>query len=114
MTFSQKSFKSKPPDKGSFPLDHEGECKLEMLGFMQCLRKNDNDNSLCRFQSMKYLGCRMDKGLMKRESWEMLGFADLINQSGPTTDLDNQISMDADNQKLGVSDNKDPTTTNNH
>jgi len=77
MTFSQKSFKAKPPDKGSFPLDHEGECKGFMLKFMKCLHVNDNDNSKCRHESMEYLGCRMDRGLMKRESWANLGFADI-------------------------------------
>jgi len=77
MTFAQKSFKAKPPEKGSFPLDHEGECKLQMLKFMKCLHLNDNDNSKCRHESMEYLGCRMDRGLMKRESWANLGFADI-------------------------------------
>lgn len=82
MTFSQKSFKAKPPEKGSFPLDHEGECKGFMLKFMKCLQSNDNDNSLCRKESMEYLGCRMDRGLMKRESWVNLGFADIAPKSG--------------------------------
>lgn len=29
-----------PPLKGSFPLDHEGECKLSMLNYMICLHEN--------------------------------------------------------------------------
>lgn len=77
MTFAQKSFKAKPPEKGSFPLDHDGECKGFMLQFMKCLRMNDNDNAKCRQESMEYLGCRMDHGLMKRESWDHLGFGDI-------------------------------------
>lgn len=31
MNFSQKSFKPKPPDKGSFPLDHEGRPTITKL-----------------------------------------------------------------------------------
>jgi len=77
MTFAQKSFKAKAPEKGSFPLDHDGECKGFMLKFMMCLRVNDNDNAKCRQESMEYLGCRMDHGLMKRESWDNLGFGDI-------------------------------------
>jgi len=77
MTFSQKTFKAKAPEKGSFPLDHDGECKGFMLKFMRCLRENDNDSGKCRQESMEYLGCRMDHGLMKREPWANLGYADI-------------------------------------
>jgi len=80
MTFGQKSFKSTPPDKGSFPLDHDGECRRETLVFLKCLNENDYDNSKCRKESMNYLGCRMDKGLMARESWDKLGYADLASE----------------------------------
>jgi len=84
MTFSQRSFKAKAPDKGSFPLDHDGECKAFTLKFMKCLRDNDNDNSLCRKESMDYLACRMDHGLMKREPWDKLGFGDMAPQDAKT------------------------------
>ena len=62
---SLRQFKPTPPDKGSFPLDHDGECKVFYLKFMVCLSKNDNSNSKCRVETKDYLNCRMEKGLMK-------------------------------------------------
>lgn len=77
MTFGQKSFTPTPPQKGSFPLDHQGECKKFMIKYMLCLRENKNENSLCREQSQDYLACRMEKGLMVQEEWSKLGYSDL-------------------------------------
>ena len=76
VTFSQKTAKVLPPDKGSFPLDHKALCKNSMLEFMDCLNKNDYDSTKCRSLSLKYLECRMSKNLMAREDLENLGFAD--------------------------------------
>lgn len=75
--FGSKRFNALPPDKGSFPLDHEGECKKFYLEYMICLNENKNVNSACRELSKAYLGCRMDKGLMKKEGWDTLGYSDL-------------------------------------
>lgn len=80
---TQKTLKPKPPDKGSFPLDHEGmlqdiialllymgisyafistgECKEYMVKFLSCLKQCNNDNSRCREESKAYLQCRMDR-----------------------------------------------------
>lgn len=77
MTFGQRTFVAQPPDKGSFPLDHFNECKLQMIKYSICLRENDNDNSKCRVAAKDYLECRMDKNLMKKEDIADLGFADL-------------------------------------
>ncbi|XP_074648901.1 cytochrome c oxidase assembly protein COX19-like [Tubulanus polymorphus] len=74
ITFNQKRFQTKPPDKGSFPLDHDGECKLFMMKYMRCLRENEMQNSSCREQSKDYLQCRMDRNLMKKEDFSKLGF----------------------------------------
>lgn len=74
MTFGQKNFTPTAPDKGSFPLDHAGVCKRVMINYMQCLRTNNNDNSLCRDQAKDYLECRMHNNLMTREEWSKLGF----------------------------------------
>lgn len=74
--FGQKTFKPVPPEKGSFPLDHEGECKKPMLKYLLCLNQNENDNSVCRLLAKEYLQCRMDKNLMKKEEWPKLGFGD--------------------------------------
>lgn len=74
MTFGQKVFTPTPPDKGSFPLDHDGICKKVMVNYMKCLYKNNNDNSACREEAKEYLGCRMDNNLMSKEEWSRLGF----------------------------------------
>lgn len=76
MTFGQKNFTPTPPQLGSFPIDHEGECKKFMIKYMLCLRENKNENGLCRAESQNYLGCRMEKGLMAKEEWKKLGFSE--------------------------------------
>lgn len=80
-TFGQKRFIPTPPDKGSFPLDHENACKLQMIKYMSCLRNNRSDNSECRIQAKDYLRCRMDNNLMAKEEWKSLGFSDLTSAS---------------------------------
>ncbi|KAJ7462756.1 hypothetical protein B0H11DRAFT_94883 [Mycena galericulata] len=67
-------FKPTPPDRGSFPLDHYGECKEQMKLYMTCLRDNSSTSSPCRLLSKDYLDCRMTKGLMERDEWKNLGF----------------------------------------
>ncbi|XP_023569198.1 cytochrome c oxidase assembly protein COX19 [Octodon degus] len=79
MNFGTKSFQPKPPDKGSFPLDHFGECKGFKEKFMKCLRDNNFENALCRNESKEYLECRMERQLMAREPLGKLGFGDLVN-----------------------------------
>jgi len=79
-TFGQKNFTPTAPVKGSFPLDHEGDCRKPMLHYMICLRENANNNTLCRVQSKAYLECRMQHELMQREDWKKLGFGDLVEQ----------------------------------
>lgn len=73
-TFGQKRFIPVPPDKGSFPLDHENLCKQHMTAYMNCLKNNLDDNSLCRTLAKNYLQCRMDNDLMAKEEWKMLGY----------------------------------------
>lgn len=65
-----------PPDKGSFPIDHENACKASMIDFLKCLRENSLRSDKCREASKKYLQCRMDEGLMAKEDWQNLGFSD--------------------------------------
>ena len=62
------------PDKGSFPLDHEGQCKDKMKEVMQCLKENQGEAVKCRNLSVAYLKCRMEHGLMAPEPLEGLGF----------------------------------------
>lgn len=63
-----------PPDKGSFPIDHENTCKDQMVQFMKCLRDQKFDNDKCRDLSKDYLECRMQHGLMARDDWKNLGY----------------------------------------
>ncbi|KFY29050.1 hypothetical protein V493_02572 [Pseudogymnoascus sp. VKM F-4281 (FW-2241)] len=70
-----------PPERGSFPLDHDGECKDVMTKYLACIKKakglNDPD---CRNLAKAYLTCRMDKwwcsNLMARDEFKNLGFTD--------------------------------------
>ncbi|XP_031552344.1 cytochrome c oxidase assembly protein COX19-like [Actinia tenebrosa] len=76
-TGGRKVFNAKPPDKGSFPLDHDGECKEFMMKYMTCLKRNSGDNHKCRQDSKDYLECRMQRELMVVEDLSKLGFKDL-------------------------------------
>jgi cytochrome c oxidase assembly protein subunit 19 len=51
-----------PPQRGSFPLDHEAECQPIMKEYLKCLRqyKGMNDD-VCRQLSKSYLQCRMER-----------------------------------------------------
>lgn len=88
MNWSQRPPPSTPPDKGSFPLDHFGECKEKMEIFMSCLKENSYNQGACRVQSREYLQCRMDNELMTRENLDDLGFKEMkpgeTQQSDPT------------------------------
>lgn len=63
-----------PPDRGSFPLDHENVCRKRMVDYMVCLKDNGHDNSKCRTEAKEYLACRMENDLMAKEEWSYLGF----------------------------------------
>ncbi|RWS27822.1 Cytochrome c oxidase assembly protein COX19-like protein [Leptotrombidium deliense] len=65
-------FIPRPPDKGSFPLDHENECKKSMIDYLECLRSCSLNTSECREQAKEYLQCRMDKQLMAKEEWNFI------------------------------------------
>ncbi|XP_070579346.1 cytochrome c oxidase assembly protein COX19-like [Ptychodera flava] len=80
-TFGQKSFTPRAPAKGSFPIDHEGECKDFMKVYMSCLQQNRFDNGKCREEAKSYLQCRMDKELMAKEPLSKLGYSDLEDKS---------------------------------
>ncbi|KAJ2491875.1 Suppressor of Sensor Kinase (SLN1) [Coemansia sp. RSA 2050] len=63
-----------PPDRGSFPLDHEGECKHVMTRYLECLQVSKGNNKRCKPISKEYLECRMQRKLMVRDEWQNLGF----------------------------------------
>lgn len=79
-TLLQKQFIPVPPEKGSFPLDHEGLCRNLMIKYMRCLVDNKNDSGMCRDVTKNYLQCRMDNGLMAREEWSKLGFSNEVGK----------------------------------
>lgn len=68
----------KPPDKGSFPLDHYGECSDAKRTYVQCLREHgmQAQSEDCRSLSAAYLKCRMDRDLMAKEELDRLGFSE--------------------------------------
>jgi cytochrome c oxidase assembly protein subunit 19 len=71
------SQKPSPPEKGSFPLDHDAECKHLISSYLRCLKAQNppgKNNEECRVLARGYLGCRMEKGLMAQDEWKNLGF----------------------------------------
>ncbi|MCJ1273803.1 Cytochrome c oxidase assembly protein cox19 [Puttea exsequens] len=73
----QKSAKPIPPERGSFPLDHDGECKPIIADYLRCLRRARGTNEQdCRLIAKDYLKCRMDHNLMAPDEFKNLGFAD--------------------------------------
>ncbi|OAK94339.1 hypothetical protein IQ06DRAFT_234262 [Phaeosphaeriaceae sp. SRC1lsM3a] len=58
----QKIQKPNPPERGSFPLDHDGECKDIMMSYLRCIKSHRGSNDPeCRDLSKSYLSCRMDR-----------------------------------------------------
>lgn len=72
-----KRLKYVPPDKGSFPLDHDNVCKELMVRYMDCLVENNRENNKCREEIKNYLDCRMNNHLMAKEPWDNLGLSDV-------------------------------------
>ncbi|GAB7361167.1 hypothetical protein MBLNU230_g1200t1 [Neophaeotheca triangularis] len=76
-TFSKPT----PPERGSFPLDHDAECQPIMKEYLKCLKSARGVNSEeCRGLSKAYLGCRMERNLMAPDSMRNLGFGEDGNQ----------------------------------
>ncbi|KAK8252003.1 hypothetical protein IWZ00DRAFT_260146 [Phyllosticta capitalensis] len=75
-----------PPERGSFPLDHFGECKAVMGQYMRCLKahKGTNDEE-CRMLAKSYLKCRMDHNLMAPDEMKNLGFEEDKPTNGGTS-----------------------------
>ncbi|CAK9057657.1 unnamed protein product [Durusdinium trenchii] len=76
MSMGKRIMPGRPPDKGSFPLDHFSECSDLKEEYLRCLKENKHDNMSCRYLSKKYLQCRMDRNLMRREPMKSLGFTE--------------------------------------
>lgn len=78
----QKTAKPIPPERGSFPFDHDGECKPIVAEYLRCLRrvKGTNDHE-CRMMAKDNLKCRMEHNLMAPDELKNLGFADSVDVS---------------------------------
>lgn len=75
-----------PPERGSFPLDHYGECTEHMTKYLNCLKFTNNQNAPnCRILAKNYLKCRMDNQLMDQSDWDSLGLTNLPTEKSPTT-----------------------------
>ncbi|KAH9836516.1 uncharacterized protein C8Q71DRAFT_835013 [Rhodofomes roseus] len=89
------SFQATPPDRGSFPLDHYGECKDHMKVYLDCLRKNASNSTPCRHLNRDYLDCRMNRGLMDRDEWKNLGMSNVDSKASATKDDPHDASVKA-------------------
>ncbi|KAI1736514.1 putative cytochrome c oxidase assembly protein Cox19 [Xylaria scruposa] len=75
-----------PPERGSFPLDHDGECKHVMTRYLSCMKKVKGVNEdECRNLAKSYLACRMDRNLMAKDDFKNLGFAEDSSTKPPTS-----------------------------
>lgn len=71
---SLKALSPTPPERGSFPLDHDGECTTQMQEYLNCIKLVKGENAPnCRLLAKKYLKCRMDNRLMDKDDWKHLG-----------------------------------------
>ncbi|KAG9003532.1 Cytochrome c oxidase assembly protein cox19 [Tulasnella sp. JGI-2019a] len=89
-------FKVSPPQRGSFPLDHDGECKEFMKTYLQCLKSYGQESVNCRNLSKEYLECRMSRALMDRTEWKNLGYKGV----GEDQDAQQQVKQGVGEVKL--------------
>ncbi|GAB5372343.1 hypothetical protein AAMO2058_001657300 [Amorphochlora amoebiformis] len=73
MSSPSRSLNPTPPLKGSFPLDHFGECKGPRAAYIKCLKDSDGRHAECLDITKRYLKCRMDANLMEKEDFSKLG-----------------------------------------
>ena len=71
-----KNAQAKPPEKGSFPLDHGGECAASASAFMSCLKAHAQRHAPCKALAKQYFECRMERGLMAKEDLGTMGFSE--------------------------------------
>lgn len=69
-----------PPLNGAFPLDHDGECKPQVLAYLQCLREaavqvspRSLESAICAPLAKAYFECRLRSGLISETDWQILG-----------------------------------------
>ncbi len=90
-TLSGRNVPPRPPAKGSFPLDHLGECALFARRYEECLRENGGQAGKCRAAARKYLECRMEADLMAKEDFRSLGLDEERDNAVPQDSPDNNV-----------------------
>ncbi|KAJ3070335.1 Cytochrome c oxidase assembly protein cox19, partial [Podochytrium sp. JEL0797] len=75
-SFQRNQVKAIPPERGAFPLDIEGLCKIPMESYMKCMReqKSGSSHQPCRELSQAYIECRMKTKLMEEDRMDNIGF----------------------------------------
>lgn len=63
-----------PPDRGSFPLDHEGLCKELSEKYVKCIGNLKGNALECRHLAAQYMHCRIDNKLLAEEPLTNFGF----------------------------------------
>lgn len=101
-SLSGRSLAPRPPLKGSFPLDHLGECKPLAQLYAACLQEHSGTASKCRKLAREYLECRMSNGLMAEEELSRLG----ISPESDISLLKNTEDINRDNDKHRVEEKK--------
>ncbi|RYG68183.1 coiled-coil-helix-coiled-coil-helix domain-containing protein [archaeon] len=74
--FGGSRVQTRAPERGVFPLDHDGECKVHVKAFLECLKEHDNDHYPCKDFSKAFLKCRMERNLMAPDDLDNLGFSE--------------------------------------
>lgn len=59
-TLSGRSISPRAPERGSFPLDHLGECREFARAYLRCMKEHANLTTQCRPLAKQFLACRMD------------------------------------------------------
>lgn len=89
------------PERGSFPLDHDNECKHIIADYLKCIRKQRyTPNEECRGLSKQYLQCRMDNNLMTKDEMRNLGFQE-ADQGKSGEELKEMAERSRDGSQVG-------------
>lgn len=82
------------PERGSFPLDHDGECSALVARYLACLKQQRGRQTECRALAKDFLQCRMQHGLMTTDDFGSTIFLLVWRREIDTTDLGFQKQRD--------------------
>mmetsp|Transcript_59025 Transcript_59025/g.110589 ORF Transcript_59025/g.110589 Transcript_59025/m.110589 type:complete len:140 (-) Transcript_59025:40-459(-) len=112
VSMGKRIMPGRPPDKGSFPLDHFSECSRLKDEYLKCLKQHSHDNMSCRYLSKQYLQCRMDKNLMRKEPMQQLGFTEEETSPVPARKKDKKKTKEETGWVVGVDGGVKPERSN--